>query len=165
MLFMPHSLGTSVARRPLTPKIMPRCGNPHVRNYRLHLRFLLRSCGWLHRPSHRWLPHLFSTFLLDTCRTYFAPETLVWGVFCSSAITPHGNSRIGLYYLQRLSINEGHCYRSVGELWWRRWVLHPRPVYLLVCFIEYSIYTPRIFPAFPASSEPPSRKCCSTCSK
>jgi len=34
----PDKLGTSVARRPLTPKIMPRGGNPHMHCYRLHLR-------------------------------------------------------------------------------------------------------------------------------
>jgi hypothetical protein len=34
----PDKLGTSVARRPLTPKIMPLGGYLHMHCYRLHLR-------------------------------------------------------------------------------------------------------------------------------
>ncbi len=68
-------MGTSVARRPLTPRNYAARAKPSYA--KLSFAFTLVCCALadgIARPSHRWLPHLFSTYRIIPCRTYSPPS-------------------------------------------------------------------------------------------
>jgi len=88
--------------------------NPHLRNYRLQLRVCCALADGIARPSHRWLPHLFSTYLLNTSRSHFTPIRITYGMVEVAASKPRPAYRLArfielsiysilLYFSQQLS--------------------------------------------------------------